>query len=77
MEMSFPIRATQVEYRPKTRIDWLIHFRRAVAHETLDHMAERCWGSIGNPKDKAEMWLAYGDRQEEIDRGQFAARRHA
>lgn len=74
MEMTFPLRVSQVEYPTKSRTDWLVHFRKATAHDTLDHMAERCWSSLRDPKDKANMLLAYGDRQEEIDRGIRTAR---
>jgi hypothetical protein len=58
-------------YPHKTRQDWLIHFRQAVSHETLDHMANRLWDSIQDQKMKLIMWQAYGDRQEEIDRNVF------
>lgn len=77
MEMTFPVAGNMPARAPKSRVDWLIHFRRAVIHDTLDFMADRLWESLQSPKDKAEMWLAYGDRQQEIDNSQFVARRHA
>lgn len=77
MEMTFPKRGVTPGSAPKTRIDWLVHFRKAVIHDTLDFMADRLWESLQSPKEKADMWLAYGDRQQEIDNGLFVSRRHA
>nr|BDT52628.1 hypothetical protein [Raoultella planticola] len=77
MEMTFPVAGSMPARAPKSRVDWLVHFRKAVIHDTLDFMADRLWASLQSPKDKAEMWLAYGDRQQEIDNSQFVARRHA
>ena len=77
MEMIFPVAGSMPARAPKSRVDWLVHFRKAVIHDTLDFRADRLWASLQSPKDKAEMWLAYGDRQQEIDNSQFVARRHA
>lgn len=77
MEMTFPVAGSMPARAPKSRVDWLVHFRKAVIHDTLDFMADWLWASLQSPKDKAEMWLAYGDRQQEIDNSQFVARRHA
>lgn len=76
MSMTQPVQSAIPAKATKTRVEWLIHFRRAISHETLDHMAERSWESLHAAKDKADMWLAYGDRQQEIDNGVFISRRH-
>lgn len=57
-----------------TRQDWLVHFRLAVTHDTLDHMANRLWESITDDRIRLEMWIAYGDRQDEIDNNVFVNR---
>lgn len=57
-----------------SRVDWLIHFRLAVTHDTLDHMAERLWNSDLEHTIKLNMWMAYGDRQDEIDHNKFVKR---
>lgn len=57
-----------------TRQDWLIHFRLAVTHDTLDHMANRLWDSMEDDNLRLAMWMAYGDRQDEIDNHVFVKR---
>ncbi|PTV43280.1 hypothetical protein [Aeromonas sp. Y311-2] len=74
MDMSFPRRQKQVAPQPKTRADWLIHFRRAKCDETLRHMAERLWESLSTSPNRLDMWLAYGDRQDEIEQSRFVRR---
>lgn len=72
------MRSSKVEEIPRvkriTRQDWLIHFRLAVTHDTLDHMANRLWDSMEDDNLRLAMWMAYGDRQDEIDNHVFVKR---
>lgn len=72
------MRSSKAEEIPRvkriTRQDWLIHFRLAVTHDTLDHMANRLWDSMEDDNLRLAMWMAYGDRQDEIDNHVFVKR---
>lgn len=50
------------------RTDWLIRFRRAKTHETLDAMLEGALRRTETVKDAAEAILGHEARQNEIDR---------
>lgn len=76
---TFPTRSPEViestrkrARKLKSRNDWLVHFRKAKTDKTLTHMAERILRTIdsGVP-DQVNMWLAYGDRQDEIEQGKY------
>ncbi|MFM4814737.1 MULTISPECIES: hypothetical protein [Aeromonas] len=77
MDMTFPQRNTVTRHsESKSRLDWLIHFRKAKCEETLTHMAERLWDSLTCKTNRLNMWLAYGDRQDEIEQHKFTRRHH-
>lgn len=59
---------------PFSRADWLIRLRRAKCHDTLEFMADRLYESLASTKEKADLWLAFGDRQDEIDQGRYVGR---
>ncbi|MBE8841695.1 hypothetical protein CF140_08625 [Aeromonas sobria] len=50
------------------RTDWLIRFRRAKTHETLDMMLEGALRKSATTRDAAEAILGHEARQDEIDR---------
>lgn len=52
---------------PKTKLDWLIRFRRAKTQETLDFMLDRALDQLSTTTDKAEAILAHAARQDELD----------
>lgn len=52
---------------PRTKLDWLIRFRRAKTQETLDFMLERALEQLSSTTDKAEAILAHSARQDELD----------
>jgi hypothetical protein len=37
-------------------------------------MAERLWESLSTSPNRLDMWLAYGDRQDEIEQNRFVRR---
>ncbi|MFM2480478.1 hypothetical protein [Celerinatantimonas sp. YJH-8] len=55
---------------PKTKLDWLIRFRRAKTQETLDFMLDRALEQLSSTTDKAEAILAHAARQDELDSSQ-------
>ena len=77
MDMTFPqLNTVTRPSESKSRLEWLIHFRKAQCEETLTHMAERLWDSLTCKTNRLNMWLAYGDRQDEIEQHKFTRRFH-
>lgn len=53
------------------KIDWLIKFRRASTHETLDVMLAAALRNANDIRDAANAVLGHESRQHEIDAGLF------
>lgn len=52
---------------PRTKLDWLIKFRRAKTQETLDFMLDRALEQLSTTTDKADAILAHAARQDELE----------
>ncbi|MFM2485634.1 HHA domain-containing protein [Celerinatantimonas yamalensis] len=52
---------------PRTKLDWLMRFRRAKTQDTLDFMLDRALDQLSSTTEKAEAILAHAARQDELD----------
>ncbi|WP_170872272.1 hypothetical protein [Aeromonas veronii] len=57
-----------------TKLDWLIRFRRAKTHTTLDFMLDSILNKLESIAEKGEAIRGHELRQNEIDLGQHCRR---